>query len=372
MTPAAPAGQANPAAQAASTGMLLGFWYPAVEGRELRAGQMRALTLLEAPICVGRDAQGKPFALTDLCPHRAMPLSFGRVEGTAVECCYHGWQFDAHNGQCRAIPSLAADANVKVERIFAGSYPCEERDGTVWVFLPEPGTREREVTAAAPELPVFSERYKSLHYAVEFPSDVDQGVLGLLDPAHGPYVHQSWYWRSAHKQKDKEKTFEPIPNGFRMVPHAPSANSTAYKILGVYGQPVTTTIEFVLPNQRTETIRCGKLWFVNRTTVTPIRRDRCRLDFWAAWNLFMWVPLVKPIFRAFATRFIAQDQRNMDRQAVGLRQNPPDGPPMMLVGDADRQARWYFELKEALRRSRCTGEPMVHPLGGSVTLRWRT
>jgi len=78
--------------------MLFGFWYPAVESGVLKAGKMRALALLETPICVGRDAQGKAFALADLCPHRAMPLSFGRVEGTAVECCYHGWQFDAHDG----------------------------------------------------------------------------------------------------------------------------------------------------------------------------------------------------------------------------------------------------------------------------------
>ena len=307
-----------------------------------------------------------------------MPLSFGRVTGSLVECCYHGWQFEGQTGQCRAIPSLVEGANVKVERIAAKSYRCAERDGTIWIYLPDPEAR-RDEAPAAPELPVFSERYRSTHVAAEFPSDVDQGVLGLLDPAHGPYVHQSWYWRSAHKLRDKEKTFEPIPNGFRMAPHAPSANSAAYKLLGVYGQPVTTTIDFVLPNQRTEIIRCGRLWFSNRTTVTPIRRDLCRLDFCAAWNLFRWVPFVTPVFRSFARRFIAQDQRNMQRQAVGLRYvsgqgsgQGQQGPQMILVGDADRQARWYFELKEALVRSRLTGEPMAHPLQGPVTLRWRT
>jgi len=85
------------------------------------------------------------------------------------------------------------------------------------VFLPDATAQDGEAkipAAGAPEMPHFSDRYKSLHYALEFPSDVDQGVLGLLDPAHGPYVHQSWYWRSSHKQKDKQKTFEPIPNGF--------------------------------------------------------------------------------------------------------------------------------------------------------------
>jgi phenylpropionate dioxygenase-like ring-hydroxylating dioxygenase large terminal subunit len=379
----------------ANTSMLFGFWYPAMLSRDLRAGAICAATLLELPLAVGRDAQGRAFALADLCPHRAMPLSFGRVAADTVECCYHGWKFDAHSGQCRAIPSLAADANVKVERIFAKSYECAERDGYVWVFLPDspshasnarnpidpnaaaeivpkPTSRNNDATPPVPELPVFSERYRTTHVSVEFPSDVDQGVLGLLDPAHGPYVHQSWYWRSSHNLRDKQKTFEPIPNGFRMVPHAPSANSAAYKLLGVYGQPVTTTIDFVLPNQRTEMIRCGKLWFTNRTVVTPIRRDLCRLDFCAAWNLFRWVPLVTPIFTAFARKFIAQDQHNMQRQAVGLRQNPPDGPPMMLVGDADRQARWYYELKAALLQSRRTGEPMAHPLQGPVMLRWRT
>jgi len=370
--PTQPASLPQRATSAApSTGMLYGFWYPAALSRDLGAGALRATTLLELPLAIGRDAAGRAFALADLCPHRAMPLSFGRIDGDTVECCYHGWKFEAHGGQCRAIPSLTADANVKIERIFAKSYPCAERDGYVWVYLPDPESRHAEPPPVS-ELPVFSPRYRTTHVAVEFPSDVDQGVLGLLDPAHGPYVHQSWYWRSSHNLRDKQKTFEPIPNGFRMIPHAPSANSAAYKLLGVYGQPVTTTIDFELPNQRTEIIRCGQLWFTNRTVVTPVRRDFCRLDFCAAWNLFRWVPLVTPIFNLFARRFIAQDQRNMQRQAVGLRQNPPDGPPMMLVGDADRQARWYFDLKEALLHSRRTGEPLVHPLSGPVTLRWRS
>ena len=55
--------------------------------------------------------------------------------------------------------------------------------------------------------------------------------------------------RSLH---EKTKKFEPIPEGFRMSAHAPSGNSAPYKLLGVYGQPVETTIDFVLPNRRTE------------------------------------------------------------------------------------------------------------------------
>jgi len=346
------------------------FWYPAKRSAELPPRKLSSAQVLNLPLVLGRDAQGRAFALRDNCPHRGMPLSLGRFDGCNIECIYHGWKFDAHTGQCREVPALAVGSNVKVDRLFAQSFPCREQDGYVWVFVSDP---ERPQAAAeeplpVPSLPVFSENYRVFFHYVLLPVDVDQGILGLLDPAHGPYVHESWFWRSRHAQRDKEKTFEPIPYGFRMRAHPPSANTLLYQILGVYGQPVTTTIDFVLPNLRIETIRCGPHWFSNRTMVTPLGTNLCRMDFCAAWNLFRWVPFVKPIFGALARRFIGQDQRNFQLQAAGLRSHPP----MMLVGDPDRQARWYFALKNAWMESRKTGEPFRHPLTEPITLRWRS
>ncbi len=215
-----------------------------------------------------------------------------------------------------------------------------------------------------PELPKFSERYRIAHLTADLTCSMDTGIVGLMDPAHGPFVHQSWWWRSRRSIRDKQKTFEPIPNGFRMSAHAPSSNSGPYKLLRFYGEEVTTQIDFVLPNVRTEIVRCGKYFFSNRTTVTPIRRDLCRLDFVAAWNLFRWFP-VTPFLRFFGKRFIAQDQDVIQRQQPGLKVQPR----MMLIDDADRQARWYFQLKAAYLASQQTGMPMTHPLDGPVTLR---
>ena len=78
-----------------------------------------------------------------------------------------------------------------------------------------------------------------------------------------------------------------------MSAHAPSGNSAPYKLLGVYGEPVETTIDFVLPNRRTETIRCGDKWFSSLTTVTPVTASTCRIDVVAAWNVFYYVPFVR-------------------------------------------------------------------------------
>ena len=209
-----------------------------------------------------------------------------------------------------------------------------------------------------------------IHLWAEMPTTVDHGIIGLMDPAHGPFVHQSWWWRSRHSIHEKQKAFEPILNGFRMSAHTPSSNSAPYKLLRFYARAdaITTTIDFVLPNRRLEQIRAGKYWFSSQTTVTPLTRQRCRIDFCAAWNIFRWVPFVLPVFRLFGKRFIRQDQRTMEMQAEGLRHNPN----LMLIDDADRPAKWYFELKKAYQESRRTGQPMRHPMTGPVTLRWRS
>jgi phenylpropionate dioxygenase-like ring-hydroxylating dioxygenase large terminal subunit len=346
-------------------GFLWDFWYPAARRAEIRGRGLRKAMLLEVPLVLGRTDDGRAFAMRDACPHRGIPLSYGRFDGQSVECSYHGWKFDGCSGQCVEIPSLTSQDKLKVQRIFAGHYPCEEHDGCVWVYMREAPSRSGDTAPAAPRLATFSERYKSTHLACDLPSHVDQGIIGLMDPAHGPFVHQSWFWRSKKSIHEKAKQFEPIPFGFRMSTHSPSSNSAPYQLLKrMTGAPVTTTIDFILPNMRTEEIRSGKLWFSSLTTVTPVRRDLSRIDFAAAWN----VPLPVTIFRAFAKTFLKQDQETMIRQAEGLQHNPR----LMLIDDADRPAKWYFALKGNLIEARRTGGSMVHPLDGPVTLRWRS
>jgi phenylpropionate dioxygenase-like ring-hydroxylating dioxygenase large terminal subunit len=349
----------------ADAGFLWDFWYPAVRSSEIRGRRLVKAMLLEIPLVLGRTDEGAAFAMRDSCPHRGIPLSYGRFDGKNLECGYHGWKFDGCTGQCVEIPSLTSQDKLKVERIFAGHYPCEEHDGYVWVYMTAATMRTSGTITGAPELATFSGRYKSTHLACDLPSHVDHGIIGLMDPAHGPFVHQSWFWRSKKSIHEKSKQFEPIPNGFRMSTHAPSTNSAPYQLLKrMTGAPVTTTIDFVLPNMRTEEIRSGKLWFSSLTTVTPVRRDLSRIDFLAAWN----VPLPVTIFRTFAKTFLQQDQETMIQQAEGLKHNPR----LMLIDDADRPAKWYFALKANLIEARRTGSEMVHPMDGPVTLHWRS
>ncbi len=365
--------ETRPAPPQADPQWLYGFWYPALRSSEVRGTGMAKAMLLGQPLIVGRTAAGAAFSARDTCPHRGIPLSYGRFDGAEVECPYHGWRFDAVSGQCRAIPSLTSADALKVDRIHATSYPCREADGFFWVFLPDVSRTGDEAPPPVPRLPAFSDHYVLTHLDAELPCSIDHGIIGLMDPAHGPFVHQSWWWRSRGSIHEKEKRFEPIPNGFRMSAHAPSTNSAPYRLMRLAGAgaaaTLETTIDFVLPNMRFETVRYGAAWFSTLTTVTPVDAARCRIDVRAAWNIFQWAtPLVLTVGRFFGKKFIRQDQLTMERQAEGLRYQPT----LMLIDDADRPAKWYFQLKRALLESRRAGLPMQHPLAGPVTLRWRS
>jgi len=92
-----------------------------------------------------------------------------------VECSYHGLEFDAQSGQCQLVPSLTADQRLKVERIYAGSYPCQEHDDYIWVFIPNRSLRQqdflsRRAAISATASPKFSEKYKIAHLTADCPA----------------------------------------------------------------------------------------------------------------------------------------------------------------------------------------------------------
>jgi phenylpropionate dioxygenase-like ring-hydroxylating dioxygenase large terminal subunit len=341
-------------------------WYPALRSDRLHGKHMATAMLLGVPLVLGRKSDGAVWAMRDLCPHRGIPLSFGWYDGERVTCRYHGWAFEPCSGQCREIPSLTPADTLEPGKIYAAALPCVERDGFAWVYMPSPGAgRIKDVGALPPipDLPKFSDKYRTAHLSADLPCNVDHGIIGLMDPAHGPFVHQAWWWRNRASIHEKTKRFEPIPEGFRMASHQPSGNSAPYKLLGVYGEPITTTIDFVLPNRRYETIRAGRKWFASLTTITPVTPSTCRIDVIAAWNVFYHVPFVTPIAKFFGARFVRQDQETMVQQAQGLRYNPS----LMLIDDADKPAKWYFALKQARLEGKSD-----NPLTGPVELHWRS
>ena len=278
-----------------------------------------------------------------------------------MECPYHGWRFGARDGVCQLIPSLTQAQReagaVEPGRIRVKTYPTRRTGRLVWVWLGE-GVPDY----APPEFPLASTK-PLLSDGVTLGCHVDHAVVGLMDPAHGPYVHAQWWWRSEHSAHDKEKAFEPRERGFAMVRHRPSSNSFAYKLLG--GAP-ETEITFQLPGIRTEHIQVGARQVLSFTAVTPQDEatTRIRQVFFSDHPI---ARALKPALRVAARRFLRQDARMVDLQQEGLRYNPR----LMLVEDADVQAKWYHRLKREWRASRAEGRAFVNPIRPR-TLQWRS
>ena len=65
-------------AQKFGQGFVLDCWYFAALSSEVTK-RLKRHELLGEPVLLGRNAAGKVFAMRDICPHRAAPLSAGKL-----------------------------------------------------------------------------------------------------------------------------------------------------------------------------------------------------------------------------------------------------------------------------------------------------
>ncbi len=338
------------------------IWYFAGLSSDVKTGDLIRIEIASEPITLGRKKDGSIFALRDICPHRAALLSAGRIVDDSVECPYHGWRFGTDDGTCQEIPSLCADQDTDPSKIKVRSFPARENGQLIWVYLSSDKKFSGTPEINPPAFP-FATRKPTIDDRLTLNCHVDHAVVGLMDPAHGPFVHENKWWRSRHSIHEKAKKFEPRERGFAMAAHSPSSNSLAYKLLG--GKPVTE-ITFRLPGIRTEEIKVGHKTLLSFTAVTPLDENRTQIRQIFFTN-FLSVKLLKPFIAAGARKFLRQDADMVDLQQKGLAYNPK----LMLIEDADAQAKWYYAIKKEWGKSRKENREFVNPMKARV-LRYRS
>ena len=79
-------------------------WYPLAAVEFLDPSRPHGMQLLGKDIVLWRDNSGKWNCFADVCPHRLVPLSEGRIESDGnLLCAYHAWRFNSE-GKCVSIP----------------------------------------------------------------------------------------------------------------------------------------------------------------------------------------------------------------------------------------------------------------------------
>lgn len=154
-------------------------WYCLGLSRELRPGDVRALTVFGGPRVLFRTADGAPALLDAHCPHLGAHLGYGgRVEGETLRCPMHGFCFGP-DGECTSTPY----GSKPPARARSHATPLVERHGLLlawhgaehprWAFpaLDDTGYR-----------PLVSE-------TIDVRTHVQEIVENSVDIGHFPEVH---------------------------------------------------------------------------------------------------------------------------------------------------------------------------------------
>jgi phenylpropionate dioxygenase-like ring-hydroxylating dioxygenase large terminal subunit len=195
---------------AADANFLMNCWYVAAWDHELIDGKKLARTILEKPVVLYQGESGKIVALDDRCCHRGAALSLGRIEGDCIRCMYHGLKFDTE-GVCIDIPGQ--------ERIPSSftvySYPVEERNHLVWIWMGDPALADPELIVDYEPLgnPAWRGLPGYLHYDANYFLIVDN----LSDLGHLAFVHTNTLGGSEdYAYVSKPISIERHPWGFRI------------------------------------------------------------------------------------------------------------------------------------------------------------
>ncbi|MGD1716543.1 Rieske 2Fe-2S domain-containing protein [Dapis sp. BLCC M172] len=176
-------------------------WYPVAVIDHTDTSRPYPFQLLGKNLVLWRNNTGKWSCFEDVCPHRLVPLSEGRVEsdGTLM-CAYHAWRFNSE-GKCVSIPQSkdkeTEAKNCANSKSCAVVYPTQERQGLLWVW-PESGEQAQAESQlreprVIPELENPSDKVVKLGWNTrEYPYGWDFFIENVTDPAHAPVSHHGF------------------------------------------------------------------------------------------------------------------------------------------------------------------------------------
>jgi phenylpropionate dioxygenase-like ring-hydroxylating dioxygenase large terminal subunit len=166
--------------------LLKNVWYMAGWSEELTE-QPLSRRLFDRQIVLFRLEDGSVAALDDRCPHRFAPLSLGAIEGSAIQCGYHGLSFDG-SGACVRNPfSNKIPTAAKVQ-----SWTTVERDDIIWVWG---GDDQHADPALIPDFSMTrnSVRVRAVHGYTLVEAPYEFATDNLMDLSHIEFVHKGTF-----------------------------------------------------------------------------------------------------------------------------------------------------------------------------------
>jgi phenylpropionate dioxygenase-like ring-hydroxylating dioxygenase large terminal subunit len=168
-------------------------WTPIALSEELGRSKPLSFELAGTPVVLFRDAEGRPAALVDRCPHRGVKLSLGKLKDGCIECPFHGWRL---NGQ-GAVTHVPWNPDAKLDTLRGWALPIRELAGQLWVFTDpfEPPTDEPQVNER-----LLAPGVRISGFSIVWRTHWTRAMENMLDWPHLPFVHRNTIGRAMRNQ----------------------------------------------------------------------------------------------------------------------------------------------------------------------------
>ncbi len=241
-------------------------WYPVAFLRDLDPSRPTSFTLMGNDLVLWFERNsGQWRALADVCPHRLVPLSDGRLNAAGeLECPYHGWTFNGE-GRCTAIPQSSDGSSIGA-RSHCRSYATATGQGLLFVFS---GDAAEASSQPLPLVPLIEEQGWVVQDTFrDLPMDALTLLENVLDVSHVPFTHHATVGRRENAGPVELKLTSFGPEGFTgLWQEGPRR--------GKLGSQFTT---YAAPSLMWHDLTAkGFARILTVVYATPIRRGECRL-----------------------------------------------------------------------------------------------
>ena len=178
-------------------------WWPVSYLQDLDPQCPNRFTLLERDLVIWWEVSTRRWRVfPDVCPHRLVPLSEGRINDAGqLECPYHGWSFDG-DGQCRLIPQALENTQPDSRRSRCASLPTAIGQGLLFVWMGAPDSADPKQLPLVPALEENPESWTVQDTFRDLPMDAVTLLENVLDVSHVPFTH--------HKTVGKRENAAPV------------------------------------------------------------------------------------------------------------------------------------------------------------------
>jgi phenylpropionate dioxygenase-like ring-hydroxylating dioxygenase large terminal subunit len=176
--------------------MIQNQWYVVLNSRQVKTRPV-GVTRMGEKLVFWRDQEGKVNCAFDRCPHRGAQLSAGKIHNGALQCPFHGFEYDS-SGQCILIPATGV-VSKPPRGMRLKSYPTFEDHGFIWLWWGENPPEDLQPP------PFFNNLDDSFTYGSiidPWNAHYSRAVENQLDVAHLPFVHHNTIGRGGRTLVD--------------------------------------------------------------------------------------------------------------------------------------------------------------------------